>query len=108
MEAPKVKAPDKQKRHYVMFADMWFLADQNEYVVYVACLYGHESRIGDAVRRDLRVRTFEHNIKEARRALDLVQSLNNARFNIEHKENRLATLADLWGACDESKVVVGF
>lgn len=107
MGAPEVKAPDKQKRHYVTYAGMWFIREEDAYVVYVDCLYGHESRIEDAVPRQLRVRTFSHDIKNARKAMDLVQSLNSARFNIEYKENRLATLTDLWGECDEAKVVVG-
>lgn len=107
MEEPKAKAPNKQKLHYVMFAEMWHVAEENAYVVWVACLYGHESRIEDAVRRDLRVRTFEHNPKNARKALDLVRSLNGAKNDIERNEKRLATLTDLWGACDEAKVVVG-
>lgn len=107
MEETKVKAPDKQKLHYVMFADMWHVAEENAYVVWVACMYGHESRISDAVRRDLRVKTFEHSPENARKALDLVRSLNHAKNKIERDEKRLATLADLWGPCDDEKVVFG-
>lgn len=103
-----MQAPDKKKRHYVTFAGMWYLPEEERYVVYVDCLYGHESRIEDAVHRQLRVRTFAHDIKNARKAMDMVVSLNRARFDIEHNQNRLATLTDLWGACDEDKVVVGF
>ena len=96
-----MEAPDKQKRHYVEGVAKYWQHSERQWFVTVLCRYGHLSRFDEARLVELRCKTFDNGAK----AQEFKDSLSEQIRNIHRTKNRPATLADLFGECDESKVV---